>query len=75
MRMRVEDIDMTIQPFNVAWRTIDGLNIRYATGGKGGEKVVLLSTFQVSDGQKGAMISSRLTQWASSSRRRSKRSA
>src|SRR6202030_851521 len=31
------------QPFGVAWRTIDGLNVRYATGGKGGEKVVLFS--------------------------------
>ncbi|HEX7595451.1 MAG TPA: alpha/beta hydrolase [Gemmatimonadaceae bacterium] len=31
------------KPFEVAWRTIDGLNVRYATGGKGGEKVVLFS--------------------------------
>jgi hypothetical protein len=31
------------RPFDVAWRTIDGLNVRYATGGKGGEKVVLFS--------------------------------
>jgi pimeloyl-ACP methyl ester carboxylesterase len=31
------------QPFDVAWRTIDGLNIRYATGGTGGERVILLS--------------------------------
>ena len=32
------------QPFDVAWRTIDGLKIRYATGGNsGGEKVLLLS--------------------------------
>jgi pimeloyl-ACP methyl ester carboxylesterase len=30
-------------PFDVAWRTIDGLNIRYATGGRGDETVVLLS--------------------------------
>jgi len=30
-------------PFDVAWRTIDGLRIRYATKGKGGEKVVLFS--------------------------------
>ena len=29
--------------FDVAWRTIDGLNVRYATGGKSGEKVVLFS--------------------------------
>jgi pimeloyl-ACP methyl ester carboxylesterase len=29
--------------FDVAWRKIDGLNIRYATGGHGGEKVVLFS--------------------------------
>ncbi len=29
--------------FVVAWRTIDGLNVRYATGGKSGEKVVLFS--------------------------------
>ncbi len=34
---------MTTTSFDVAWRTIDGLKIRYATGGKGGEKVVLLS--------------------------------
>jgi pimeloyl-ACP methyl ester carboxylesterase len=31
------------QPFDVAWRTIDGLKVRYATGGKGGEKVVFFS--------------------------------
>ena len=31
------------RPFDVAWRTIDGLNIRYARGGKGGEKIVLFS--------------------------------
>ena len=31
------------RPFDVAWRTIDGLKIRYATGGTGGEKVVLFS--------------------------------
>jgi len=31
------------RPFDVAWRTIDGLNVRYATNGKGDEKVVLLS--------------------------------
>jgi pimeloyl-ACP methyl ester carboxylesterase len=30
-------------PFDVAWRTIDGLNVRYATNGSGGEKVVLFS--------------------------------
>lgn len=30
-------------PFDVAWRTIDGLNVRYATNGNGGEKVVLFS--------------------------------
>jgi pimeloyl-ACP methyl ester carboxylesterase len=30
-------------PFDVAWRKIDGLNVRYATGGKSGEKVVLFS--------------------------------
>jgi len=29
--------------FDVAWRTIDGLKVRYATGGKSGEKVVLFS--------------------------------
>jgi pimeloyl-ACP methyl ester carboxylesterase len=29
--------------FEVAWRTIDGLKVRYATGGKSGEKVVLFS--------------------------------
>jgi len=31
------------QPFDVAWRTIDGLEIRYATDGKGDEKIVLFS--------------------------------
>jgi pimeloyl-ACP methyl ester carboxylesterase len=31
------------QPFDVAWRTIDGLKIRCATGGRGGEKVLLFS--------------------------------
>ncbi len=31
------------KPFEVAWRTIDRLNVRYATGGKGGERVVLFS--------------------------------
>jgi pimeloyl-ACP methyl ester carboxylesterase len=31
------------RPFDVAWRTIDGLKVRYATGGKTGEKVVLFS--------------------------------
>jgi len=31
------------QPFDVAWRTIDGLKIRYATDGKGDEKIVLFS--------------------------------
>ena len=30
-------------PFDVAWRTIDGLKIRYATNGKGTEKLVLFS--------------------------------
>jgi pimeloyl-ACP methyl ester carboxylesterase len=30
-------------PFDVAWRTIDGLNVRYATNGSGAEKVVLFS--------------------------------
>jgi pimeloyl-ACP methyl ester carboxylesterase len=31
------------RPFDVAWRTIDGLKVRYAKGGKGGEKIVLFS--------------------------------
>ena len=31
------------QPFDLAWRTIDGLRIRYATAGKGDEQVVLFS--------------------------------
>ena len=30
-------------PFDVAWRTIDGLRVRYAMGGTGGESVMLLS--------------------------------
>lgn len=35
-------------PFGVAWRTIDGLKVRYATNGRGGEKVVLLSPWSES---------------------------
>src|SRR6266478_1264250 len=31
------------QPFDVAWRTIDGLKVRYARAGKSGERVVLFS--------------------------------
>jgi pimeloyl-ACP methyl ester carboxylesterase len=31
------------KPFEVAWRTIDGLNVRYASGGKSDEKVLLFS--------------------------------
>jgi pimeloyl-ACP methyl ester carboxylesterase len=31
------------QPFDIAWRTVDGLKIRLATDGKGDEKVVLFS--------------------------------
>jgi pimeloyl-ACP methyl ester carboxylesterase len=31
------------QPFDVAWTVIDGLKIRYATNGRGHEKVVLFS--------------------------------
>ena len=34
---------MTARPFDVAWRTIDGLNVRCATGGRDGEKLVLFS--------------------------------
>jgi pimeloyl-ACP methyl ester carboxylesterase len=30
-------------PFDVAWRTIDGLKVRYATNGKSGENLVLFS--------------------------------
>ena len=30
-------------PFDVAWRTIDGLEIRYARGGQGPEKIVLFN--------------------------------
>ena len=30
-------------PFDIAWRTIDGLKVRYAMKGKSGEKVVLFS--------------------------------
>ena len=30
-------------PFDVAWQTIDGLKVRYATGGSGGEKIALFS--------------------------------
>ncbi|HMI57768.1 MAG TPA: alpha/beta hydrolase [Gemmatimonadaceae bacterium] len=36
-------VQKTMLPFDVAWRTIDGLKVRYATGGKSGEKVVLFS--------------------------------
>jgi pimeloyl-ACP methyl ester carboxylesterase len=31
------------RPFDVAWQIIDGLKVRYATGGSGGESVMLLS--------------------------------
>jgi len=31
------------QPFDVAWRTIDGLQIRYATNGRGDERILLFS--------------------------------
>jgi pimeloyl-ACP methyl ester carboxylesterase len=31
------------RPFNVAWQTIDGLKVRYATGGSSGEQLVLFS--------------------------------
>jgi pimeloyl-ACP methyl ester carboxylesterase len=31
------------EPFDVAWRAIDGLKVRYSTSGRGGEKVVLFS--------------------------------
>ena len=31
------------QPFDIEWQTIDGLNVRYASGGKGGESIILLS--------------------------------
>jgi len=31
------------QPFDVAWRTVDGLKIRFATDGRGDEKVVFFS--------------------------------
>src|SRR5260370_15795442 len=31
------------QPFEVAWRTIDRVKVRYATNGRGSEKVVLFS--------------------------------
>src|SRR5258705_9965244 len=31
------------QPFAVAWRTVDGLRIRHATNGRGGEKIVFFS--------------------------------
>jgi len=30
-------------PFDVAWRTIDGLRVRYATNGRGDERVVFFS--------------------------------
>ena len=30
-------------PFDVAWQTIDGLKVRYAAGGNGGERIVLFS--------------------------------
>src|SRR5258705_9974759 len=44
---RMDEVSRAIvpehQPFDVAWRTIDGLKIRYATNGSGDEKVVLFS--------------------------------
>jgi pimeloyl-ACP methyl ester carboxylesterase len=38
-----EEVLQERQPFDVAWRTIDGLEIRYATNGRGDQKVVLFS--------------------------------
>src|SRR5437762_14051211 len=38
-----KDILQERQPFEVAWRTIDGLKIRFATNGNGDEKLVLFS--------------------------------
>src|SRR5476649_890904 len=35
-------------PFDVAWRTVDGLKVRYATNGKGDEKVVFFSPWHES---------------------------
>jgi pimeloyl-ACP methyl ester carboxylesterase len=32
-----------LQPFDVAWQTIDGLRVRYAREGRGAEKIVLFS--------------------------------
>jgi pimeloyl-ACP methyl ester carboxylesterase len=39
----VSEIAREQRAFDVAWRTIDGLKVRYAKGGKGGEKIVLFS--------------------------------
>jgi pimeloyl-ACP methyl ester carboxylesterase len=39
----MKSIAQNERPFDVAWRTIDGLKVRYAKGGKGGEKIVLFS--------------------------------
>jgi pimeloyl-ACP methyl ester carboxylesterase len=38
-----KDVVKEQKPFDVAWRTIDGLKVRYATGGSGAEKIMLLS--------------------------------
>jgi pimeloyl-ACP methyl ester carboxylesterase len=38
--------EQTVQeqgPFDVAWQNIDGLSVRYAKGGSGGERIVLFS--------------------------------
>src|SRR5260370_34800593 len=38
--------EQTVQeqgPFDVAWQNIDGLSVRYARGGSGGERIVLFS--------------------------------
>jgi pimeloyl-ACP methyl ester carboxylesterase len=45
MSIVTEEIHQDRQPFDVAWRSIDGLRIRYATGGKGDEKIVLFSSW------------------------------
>ena len=37
------DVSHQQPPFDVAWRTIDGLKIRYARSGQGAEKVVLFN--------------------------------
>jgi hypothetical protein len=54
------------QPFDVAWRTIGGLKIRYAANGRGGETVVLFSPWRASTFSRPVIASGRSERRSSS---------